>query len=1073
MNWTGLVNNKWSEPLNWDTSAVPGVYDYCIITSGNVDVDIDVHINYLTLQAAANINFNDKTVHCDHDFYNNITSAGSFDCGTSTLIVGDSLPIDNTNIYVNLNPGAYSYYNVYTYGSVRSELDGAISLFYMSNCFKILNVLKPFGLISFEAKNYLAKIFHINAKTIDLTDCIAVRNGDNNVLNFVINNDAEILFRPGIGFIDSAFYFTLNASANDQVFSMPQKMSVPSIGRMILSPFDYNTGTLYSNVTFVFPESASYGLCGSEYMYEHANGNTIDIPGGIISTMSSLILTGSNMRFDSLKTSGCNLTFNSLYDFNIDRELNISGCTIITPSKKLVFNATNRNMFGNRDTKIPIKIKSTSMLPDIEVIRCNISDSNFLANSFSFSGTPYYKETYFDNDAGSINMSAYLTNNATIKDYNGSLTGMISANTINISGSELAYPMNIITVSLHQASGSNIKHAYFSDVTTISGADISGTDIIFNPFFGKPEKLDIIDEITPTHVIWTNSGGDNLWSNKLNWLPNSALPGENDIVTFDKNYTTATCIINSAFSPIYGVSAKPYSNSVYSSDTFWNGELIFNSNSKLQIKRSGDFSRIKKVTCIDSSSQINLLGLNSGVGKAFLKFGYAYSLTLSNYLPSITTYAPTYVLNDGRYNMPGLYISKNLTIYNKFIGTDRTRFDVGTTSVVSSGAFNLYAPNALIGTKIFTVNTNVSYIGADQNFDPLYAPIGFMPCNISLSVPNLKYKFGYELGCHVSGTNAITMTLPSSAISYIAGTWPANNAGMTIDARNVTKFANRVGGGSGYGNNLLLLPNSEFESADAYTSFFSDVASVNTVCNITNKNVPEFRRTRELFSFYSRDVNIPILLNDPNIILKLTGGLAKAKSFSAIGISMTTPFNYFLNPRTGSNYGDHGIISSGNILISGCNLNPVKIDSYNHKTEGSIQYFEPSAFVFSAKNKITLIDTDFISCGHNFSAYSPFTPSAINLQLRGGTASVSGDARTSTDLGYNLNWKFVNASLIDVIPDEGTSWYRTVVLSGNDLDNTNIYFNGELITDFITLTSTSASLLVPLNPPSEYKFTLG
>ena len=65
-------------------------------------------------------------------------------------------------------------------------------------------------------------------------------------------------------------------------------------------------------------------------------------------------------------------------------------------------------------------------------------------------------------------------------------------------------------------------------------------------------------------------------------------------------------------------------------------------------------------------------------------------------------------------------------------------------------------------------------------------------------------------------------------------------------------------------------------------------------------------------------------------------------------------------------------------------------------------------------------------------------------------------------------------TLDSVIPSLGTTWNRTVTVSGTSmLSSNNIYFDGTPITDFISKTDTSASILLPLKSPGTYNFTIG
>src|SRR5574343_1666223 len=100
-NWTGAINDKWSEHLNWDTSAVPTSSEYCFFYTGNnliIDVDADVKVQYIFLGSnVASFNMNDKTIECLYSFDCAVYGRDVINSGTSFLVIGDSatLSIDS------------------------------------------------------------------------------------------------------------------------------------------------------------------------------------------------------------------------------------------------------------------------------------------------------------------------------------------------------------------------------------------------------------------------------------------------------------------------------------------------------------------------------------------------------------------------------------------------------------------------------------------------------------------------------------------------------------------------------------------------------------------------------------------------------------------------------------------------------------------------------------------------------------------------------------------------------------------------------------------------------------------
>jgi hypothetical protein len=1075
-NWIGTINDKWSEPLNWDTSAVPTSSDYVSFYStpnSVVDVDVDIHVYYLNLDAnLISFKMNDKTIRCNY-LYNDTSAVNAIDCGTSTVILGSSAYAADTYTYANL--GKVTLYKMITYNKCTILPFYYNSFFNTSGCTKILHSLVCHNIITM-APNWPDLISILDCPLIDLSDCTIMEAGQDTYWK-VFKFGTTIIGRED-GYFRDKTAFMINASADNQVIQLPSSNGYYSNAALILSPKDFYTQQLYSNVTFVAPASANYGLCGSKYLYEEYDREILT--GGIYALSSTIDFSANNsvVRTDTLNLTGCNLKLNETADLYVDRVLNFSATTIsYNPAHKIVFDPQYRKAFGSEDKTFSVTIiaDSSITLPDIYVKRSSLL-GNFKGSSLFYEGTPNNILGYNQTECA-LNGTMNLSGNMILNDFNGYVNGSVSANTFILSGCDYYQSQVLRNFNLKQTSGSLITNCYVNDFTiNSSGADVSGINIYRDPYYGKPTKLVPIDEIAYVHNIWTNSGGDNLWTNAANWSLGHVQ--ENHIATFDKNVTSALCIVNMDVGSIYGISAKPYSSNYYGN--YWNytGTLRFAENSKMRISRLADFSGFPYLEVVNQDAA-DLHFVNSMTdttsNKVFFGFNPSIFAGMKAELPNISVYKKSQVIrnsgNDGRF-------CKYLNIYEKVSGYSSylNLFSVGTGSNTSFGSCILYSQNALLFGNINLLNSTIQTFGTVEK--PIIGEVMFTANNIgAVEIPNLNYPLGVGIGISATSTTDTTFTFAQGLIPNVSEVNLSSSAAAAIiDLRDHTKFGRISFGGTGNSlpYNRVLLPDSDFEVASTPSSLVKVVAGSNSRAILTNEHLPIENRIPEVYTPYSYDgifFDVDIIVSGADKTVNITSK-SYVKGFSAIGCMIGNPWNVYLN--NGSSIFDPGIIAKNNILISGCKTRGSRpIDGNLHLSSGYLSYFEPSAFILSA-NKIELVETDFISHGFNFSAYSNVTPSAVNMNMRGGTALItSGDARFATSLGNNINWKFIDQKLYSVEPQKGTSWYNVVLLSGSDLDSANIYFDGELITDFDSLTPTSAICTVPSRSAGNYNFILG
>src|SRR5574343_662620 len=1061
-NWTGAINDKWSEHLNWDTSAVPTSSEYCFFYTGNnliIDVDVDVKVQYISLGSnVASFNMNDKTIECLYSFDCAVSGRDVINSGTSTLVIGNSATsaIDS---YCYFKPGLGIYYNVITFNSC-SFYSSASSFFNTSASAKISNSLKCNTNVIF-AVNYPQNVIIIDCPLIDLSNCIAASN--NNSSNWKVFKNSTNIIMPDDGiFIDNTA-FIINASANNDIINLPSKAMHASNGAYVLSPFDFDTNQFYSNVSFITPSSGYYGLYGCEHLFEDTH--TIST-GGLycISATLDFSTNDSDIRVDSLCTSGCNLILNPNKDLHVSSKISIVDNSAITNiNKSIIFDPPFRNMYGSYDTILNAYINSSVMLPNIILNKYAIQGS-FIGSSVSANNKPLNnilkKPATF---TGSMN----LTGNLTMLDYSGIINAFnVSANTILISGSDYDIAKINSSCSFKTTSGSKIYNAQCTNFTITDGS-ISGYNCFPHPWFGFPSSGFVNNDVL-TFTVWTNSGGDNKWSSVSNWT--SGVPTSSIIALFDINVTSAACILD-VNATVFGVSGKPYTSDITSSFWTWPGTFRMNDNTTLTIRRYGSFFNFANVSATNNMDLCSIVLKDASDPSAKIYFADCKVFGSNNKFPNIENDNDTYSVYEASTNR----ISRNVNILAKYVGG----FECGTSSTSTSGSCNVFYPNGYIAKGFNLRNAKLGIFG------PISKPFGGVPNFIvhnvnNFTVPNFYYPFGVTLTTpSINSSFTTTIKFEQGMIPNIYSVAFSNSASpVVIDISDRAQFGNLGDGGSAIGNvnNQILLPNSQFYAASIPTnSLYKGIWQLNSVANLTNEYLPIEQRVYEIYTpttFRSIISGANIIGSGSDKYLNLTSRV-KCKSFSAIGCKINNPLNIYLTTGLGSN--DVGIIATNDILISGCITSALKriTSGDNHITAGFTSHFDSGGLVLSA-NKVILNDIDFKTNGFNSLVYSVITPSAINVNMKHSTAmNASGNARFTTNLGGNVNWSFINEQLYSVIPEEGTSWYRTVLLSGNDLDSANIYFNGNLLTDFLSLTSTSATVIVPLMPPGQYNFYLG
>lgn len=1058
-NWTGTVNNKWSEPLNWDTSAVPTSSDYCYLNVNNVDIDIDVKVHYISLGSdLASFNMNDKTVECLNAMYVNVSARNVIDAGSSTLVIGNSAT-SAINTSCSIKPGLGIFYKVVTFNDC-GFYNAANSLFDTSGAAKITHSLTCYGNIDF-VPEHQKTITVLDCPLLDMSNCFSCTS--NNQSYWKIFKNSTIIYGPAEGIFKDNTAFIINASADNQIITLPNKPEHASNGAYILSPFDFDTNQLYSNVSFIAPASGYYGLDGCEYLFEDAYSFGT---GGIYCKLATLdfATNNSDIRADSLCVSGCNLILNPNKDLYINKNLTVTdGSTITNTNRKIIFNPPFRNMYGTSDKILDATINSTVRLPDIEMTKFSIA-GNFIGSSVLIDNTPL---NVILKDVSSFTGSMNLSGNLSAINYSGSITSFnVSANSLLISGSDYGISNIFNSCSFKTTSGSKIYNMQCQNFTITSGT-ISAYNCFPHPYYGFPTSSFANNDSYVT-TVWTNSGGDNKWSTASNWT--SGVPTSSMVAAFDKNVTSATCILD-INTTVFGISGRPYTTSTNNSNWQWPGTLKFDDNTTLTIRRYANFWNIANVSATNNMDLCSIILKDASDPNAKIYFSDCKPTASYNKFPNIQSDNDTYYVFGSQIFRTARYVN----IFSKYIGG----FECGTSASSLQAYCNVYYPKGYIANNFNLRNANLAVWG------PLSKPFGGVPNFIvhninNFTVPNFYYPFGVSLTVPAINSSFTTIIKfdPSLIPDINSVSFYNLDNPVIIDVSDHTKFGRLNGNGLSNLNtgNLILLPNSQFSAASIPTnSLYKGEWQLNSLVDLTNNYMPIESKTYEIFSPSSYNNLISgarIVISGSDKYLNMASRF-NCKSFSAIGCKINNPWNLYL--VQGLNSYDPGILATDDILISGCITSGLKKIEFNenHALAGYKGYFEASGFVLSS-NKVVINDTDFKSNGYNSLVYSNVIPSAINVNLKNSTSMItSGDARFSTNFGGNINWKFINQELYSVVPEEGTSWYRTVVLSGSDLDSANIYFNGNLLVDFLTLTPTSATVIVPLMPPGQYNFDLG
>lgn len=1047
--WSGAIDDKWSNPLNWYEGVVPTVGDYVSVYGPNpLDIDVDVNVGYISIgNNAPSVKFNNRTIQCTTEFYDDTSASNVIDSGTSTIIIGSSATsaIDD---WADIQLKYAILDKVITYGNANFTRPAP-------------NIFKPNETYQARIKTSLVchtKLYiysynqpvYIDCPFIDLRNCVIVENY-NLVKYFKVGT--TILARNNI--IDSTG-FILFASANNQIIDMPSETPYKDIsdGAYILSPYDENTNTYYSNVTFRFPSEIKYGMFFDK-PHELVQGSGV----GSENSHSTLMCCSATVDFQTNNTSvylsmldlsACTLLYPNS-DLNLCDGIRINSGTINNPnSKGIILSAYKREIL---DPSSIFKVYSNIRLPYInsyyKAVRGNFIGSSLTSNF----ETDILK---IDKQSTQFSFDANLSGNFILNDFAGSLyLCNISANSITLNGSEFYYS-EIHYTTFTQTSGSTIKNCMFSTSNAAAtGAPISASNC-FN-MTGLSNPTNILLDYTVITTTWNNSAGTNVWETAGNW--SNGLPSLTKMAVFNGSVTSATCNINSNTSAL-GISARGVGNALYM------GAVNFANNSSLQLTRICQLSQITKLSAANLNQSQIILKNNTG-NKIFYSNGGGDN---AHVIGGIDVYSD--VLSNW-YNSVSL-IAKRVNIYNcKLMG--QPFCTVGNPST-TDGSLNIYSNLAYLGCPISMLNTTSINLNS-TNDNVLLSDIAFVNKDqLSLTIPNKPYKGYISLGLDDDSTIA------KCTFAFENGTQPSFNTlqfaalhtDVDVDLTNITNIGTLPGGGMTNSNcTYRTLFADSIVNASTPIGFSYDyiiaVSQPNTILNMTRDyEIPGLNKRSDfnIASSLASSTNTLISGTDKTFIIY---GRGFVKSLSAIGCNIKTPYNSYLN--VADSY-TPAIIATGEILLSGCTTDNPQMISNAQWYYGYQQYFEASSVVLSA-SKITLNSTDLISYAWNSSAYSNVTPSAINCSLRNSTATVSGNAKAAIDLGGNINWKFSSAIITSIIPSSGTTWNHIVTLSGTNLNDDNIYFDGTLVTDYISRTDTSASVAIPIKDPGSYNFAVG
>jgi len=261
-----------------------------------------------------------------------------------------------------------------------------------------------------------------------------------------------------------------------------------------------------------------------------------------------------------------------------------------------------------------------------------------------------------------------------------------------------------------------------------------------------------------TTYTWTNAGGDNLWTNKLNWSPNTALPGSADTVIFSAS-STADCNIAanvnvSSFSIQSGYIGTITQTSSYTFTTAAfsqaNGNLILNSTS---------FSQ--------TGGAVTMSG---GTFTATGSISFANNLTLSG---------TAFTAGSGTMTVSGAFSQSSGT------------FRGGTGSMTFNSTYAQSAGTSTFGTGGY-VRVASDFTQTGGLFDASSSPYLYFVGNFTLS-----------------GASSV-FNAPSIGIMYVWGNWTHtaggtfNNDGGTVSFGDNWTFGSATVNGSETFNNLLI-----------------------------------------------------------------------------------------------------------------------------------------------------------------------------------------------------------------------------------------------------------------------------
>ena len=157
-------------------------------------------------------------------------------------------------------------------------------------------------------------------------------------------------------------------------------------------------------------------------------------------------------------------------------------------------------------------------------------------------------------------------------------------------------------------------HAFIRTVSLAKETEISGNYLYVSDRTAGIKIYDI--SLIKTVSRWTNSGGDNLWSNSSNWADNTIPTSSDDVTILNGSSITVDA-----------------SASVANLNIVSGGSLTINAGSKLSINSSKQFSNAGTVTVNSTSTNFGLLKVIIKIVKFILIYSLNFQKIISIYSP--------------------------------------------------------------------------------------------------------------------------------------------------------------------------------------------------------------------------------------------------------------------------------------------------------------------------------------------------------------------------------------------------------------------------------------------------------